>query len=163
MERRSRWSELVFLADETGAAVARELARPITTAALPEAEVKLTTRTNRFGPWKDRYVRSEHLIRTDKPGRLRELMIISPTDDFSILVSLDGMRWLDKSFAELEEISQESDYVSAFEQLDEEGKPTGNYVLGLRDISWLKSFDLMLVSGGVTFSHVYATWDETVG
>lgn len=82
-------------------------------------------------------------------GELDELMIISPSTSFGVVVTVDGTIILSKTYAELNALTQSLRVVSAFSELDEDGTPTGEYLIHLKDISFLESLVARVVNTSV--------------
>jgi len=98
---------------------------------------------------------SEDLIDSRVRGRLRELVLKSPSTDFRVTIMRDGRRILDRSFTELMEISPYSDTIDAFQEPE-----SGVYILKLSNISWLSDFLLTITATEVTFNKVFIIWNE---
>lgn len=81
-------------------------------------------------------------------GELDELMILSPNTSFGVAVATDGTTILSKTYAQLNAITQSSRSISAFAELDEDGNPTGKYLIHLKDISFLVSLVARIVNTG---------------
>lgn len=89
-------------------------------------------------------------IEARSSGALDEFMILSPNTNFAVAVSVDGTTILSKTYAEFHAITQTLKCVSAFPELDENGVPTGNYLVHLADISFLKSLVVRVLNTGGT-------------
>lgn len=98
---------------------------------------------------------SEDLIDSRVRGRLRELVLKSPSTDFRVTIMRDGRRILERSFTELMEISPYSDTIDAFQEPE-----SGIYILKLSNISWLSDFLLTITATEVTFNKVFIIWNE---
>lgn len=84
-------------------------------------------------------------------GVLNELMVLSPNTSFKVDVDVDGSTILFKTYDELNALTQSLRYVSAFAELDENGDPTGNYLVHLEGISFLESLLVRIYNtGGVS-------------
>lgn len=81
-------------------------------------------------------------------GELYEIMILSPNTSFGVTVAVDGTTILSKTYTELHAITQPLRSVSAFPELDEDGDPTGQYLIHLKDISFLESLVVRVTNTG---------------
>jgi hypothetical protein len=130
--------------------VSSEIARRI---KIPRPREELT----RIVDKKDIPVRhSFEVIRSRTRGRLRELMLKASSKNFSLYVLLDNVVWLDKSYDEFAAISQHLENIDAYEE-------DGSYVVRIGEMRWLADFLAMIyVREEVTFSHIFAIYDEYV-
>ena len=94
------------------------------------------------------------IIREFNTGGIEELVVISPTSNFSILIESDNYTKLEKTYAELASISGQAKDIVAFENTD------GNYILNITDYKWQNDIKLSLcsTSGTFVFNQVYANW-----
>jgi len=89
-------------------------------------------------------------------GKLRELMIMSPSSAFSVLMVTDGKRKMERSYSELVTIGEELDFVSAFEK-------NGTYILKIDSIPWTDEFLFLIhTDTAITFTWLYAIWSEYI-
>jgi len=71
-------------------------------------------------------------------GVVDQVLVRSPTKDIKIIVEVDGSEAIGSTYDELREIEQDARDIAAFEELDENGYPTGYYVVSIKDV-WFKS------------------------
>jgi len=91
-------------------------------------------------------------------GRLRELVVRSPSKNFSILILADGVTKLSRSYEELEAISPHLEMIDAYEEAE-----NGVYVLCIREMHWTSNFlASILVDEKITFTHLFCLWDEYI-
>ncbi|GAG59178.1 unnamed protein product, partial [marine sediment metagenome] len=98
------------------------------------------------------------MIKVEGAGRLEELMVRSPSTDFSFLLEVDGKTLINRSYADLAALSQNSQVIDAFAELDEDGNLTGFYVLHIGEIRWRRSAiaNIYVTAGTVTFAQPFA-------
>lgn len=90
-------------------------------------------------------------------GRLRELLVVSPSPDFRFVFVADGVARLDGDFAEFMAISEGLTSLSAFQSAE------GKYVFHLKGVRWLsEAMCFVRVRQPIRFDHVFAMWDEFV-
>lgn len=85
----------------------------------------------------------------------------SPDVDFEIKLTVDGTVVLEKTYAELREIQQNSPTISAFAERDENGDLTGYYVASVRDAPYYVSIKLEIQNTGgapKTFSQLFTKY-----
>lgn len=94
------------------------------------------------------------IIDEDNPGGIEELVVISPSSNFAIIIESGGQIKLNKTWTELSGISAQAQDIAAFMDAD------GNYVLNIRDYRWQQDILLTLrsTSGNFLFNQVYANW-----
>jgi len=96
-------------------------------------------------------------IDTTVRGRLEELMIVSATSDFGLLVERDGKLEINRKFSELAEISPYLKTIDAFQTTN------GKYVVRLGEIAWLRTFRIEIFSPRtIRFDHLFAKWQEAL-
>jgi hypothetical protein len=83
-------------------------------------------------------------------GQVDEFFIRSPNTSFKVQVSIDGSVTLEKTYDELREIQQNSRDISAFPELDENGDPTGYYIVSIRNIPFTSSIGVMVQNTGTS-------------
>ena len=94
-------------------------------------------------------------------GRIDEFFIRSPETSFTVQVSVDGAVVLEKTYDELREIQQNSRDVSAFAELDENGDPTGYYIVSIRNIPYYSSVSVKLQNVGaasITLPNIFVKY-----
>lgn len=97
-----------------------------------------------------------NIISVTVRGKLRELTLHSKSKKFHVYILADKMVKLDRSFEELDAISEYLNVIDAFEV-------DGEYVVHLKDLSWERKFLLTVTARTgeeVTFSNIFAIWDE---
>jgi len=87
---------------------------------------------------------------SDRSGELYEFMVLSPNTSFRVTVAVDGTTILSKTYSEFNALTQSLRSVSAFAELDENGNPTGEYLVSLKDISFLRSLIVRVSNTGGT-------------
>jgi len=96
------------------------------------------------------------IVESKIAGSLREMIIVSPTKNFSVIIVADGILKLRRDFGSLLEISQYLESIDAFEK-------NGGYVLRLSNISWIENILITIyVDEPTTFKYIYAIWDEKI-
>lgn len=81
-------------------------------------------------------------------GEVYEFMVLSPNTSFGVTVAVDGVTTLSKTYSEFNALTQSLRSVSAFEELDENGNPTGKYLVNLKDIHFLSSLIVRVSNTG---------------
>lgn len=132
-------------AREAGAELAKKIPKP------REAVTKFLDRVNE--PVRYRY----DLVKTDLPGRLKEITIRSPSTSFSLLIMVDGVKKIERSYTEMAAMSAYSDTIDAFEEVD-----GGVYIIHIKDINWTTTIEatLHVDDGPITFQNLWAVWNE---
>jgi len=134
--------------------MARETARELSKRIPRPREV-----VTKFFDKRDWYVRySLDIIKTYNMGKLRELLVRSPSSNFEIRVFADGVEIINRSYSELEEISPTLSTIDAYQEED-----SGLYILRIENISWITQFQLSLKANTpITFNQILAIWDEKI-
>jgi hypothetical protein len=91
-----------------------------------------------------------NVLRYTGSGQVDEFLIRSPNTSFKVQVTVDGAVVLEKIYDELREIQQNSRDISAFPELDENGDPTGYYVVSIRNIPFTSSIGVMVQNTGTS-------------
>jgi len=73
-------------------------------------------------------------------GRVHEVLIISPSPEFSVKVTVDGVVIWDKSYSEASAITDELVFISAFQRED------GKYVYHLSEIPFKSSIKVEVIN-----------------
>ncbi len=84
------------------------------------------------------------------PGYLDEALVIGSTTSFSIIVTIDDKIFLNKTYTEYCNITQPLDYISAFEELDENGNPLGKYVVHIKNLVFKESIVISVKNNGAS-------------
>jgi len=91
-------------------------------------------------------------------GKLKELVIRSPSQNFGVYILADGVVKLARSYTELTSLSPHSEFVDAYEEAE-----NGVYVVKVKEISWLQNFLATVnVEETITFHNLWANWLEYV-
>ncbi|MEM3484790.1 MAG: hypothetical protein QXI12_04140 [Candidatus Methanomethyliaceae archaeon] len=86
-------------------------------------------------------------------GQLKELIIVSPSPDFSLSIVSDGVIRVNRSYAELERFDTKS--ITAFKNEYDE------YVVGVEGFSWITGCTAVLrVSSPTQMRSIFAVYDE---
>ena len=86
-------------------------------------------------------------------GRLREFILRAASKEFRVEIMVDGVPKIDRSFDDLGRITAYLDTIDAFEV-------DGEYVVRIGEMSWLKTFRLMIYANGrIEFPDVFAVYD----
>lgn len=94
-------------------------------------------------------------------GQLEQFHVRSPNTDFGILILVDRIGFLWKTYDEIRQISQNSPELSAFAELDQSGDATGYYIASIRNIPYHSSILVRVQNTGaapVTFSQLFAKY-----
>lgn len=101
------------------------------------------------------------VLESSETGELEQIHVRSPNTDFRVSIAVDGVSVFNKTYDEIRQISQNSPEISAFAELDEDGDPTGYYVVSLRNIPYESSIQVRVQNTGlipVTFSQLFAKY-----
>lgn len=133
--------------EEVAREVGRELAKRIGRIELPKPKTEIIDKKNFT-------VRGNfELLNVNLRGELKELFIKSPSPNFSILFMRDNSRIIDKKFTELQEVTQELEFIAAFDD-------NGSYVLNIKDIKWISQCMILLTAHEqITFQNIFARYD----
>lgn len=107
---------------------------------------------------KDRPVkRTFDIIKTNLPGKLSELTIRSPSQQFSLLMMSDGVKRLNRSYSQLAQLSPYSTTIDAYEE-------DGTFIVRIGEMHWLDNFLATLYVDGepITFGNIWAKWEEKI-
>jgi len=97
-----------------------------------------------------------NIINSKVGGKLKELVVRSPSPKFSLYILADGIPRITRSYTELTSISQHSELLDAYEE-------NGNYIVRLKDLNWLQNFMATIsVEEPTTFNNIWSIWDEYV-
>jgi len=149
-----------FLEPDEALVIAEELARMLGETIAEEVAEKLpkpkeiVTRTL---DRKDEVVnRTYDVIKAEVPGKLTEIVIRSPTKDFSVLIVADGVAKLSRTYDELAALSPHSEFLDAYEEAE-----NGVYLVHIKEMHWVSNFlATVYVDGSVTFHNIFAVWEE---
>ena len=99
------------------------------------------------------------LVRSSVEGKLNEITIRSPSQNFSTLIIADGVKKLSRTYSELLQISPHSQLIDAYEEAE-----NGVYILHIKEMYWRERFlaTLYVDQGSITFNNIWAVWEEKV-
>jgi len=95
------------------------------------------------------------------PGYLDEALVIGSTISFSVKVTIDDVEFLNKTYTEYTDVTQPLDYISAFEELDENGNPLSKYVVHIKNLVFKESIAISVKNNGagpMTFYNLFAKY-----
>lgn len=146
----------IVMADIIGEKLKEAAARPV---VVPKPPPRLATRTV---DWRDRLVQYKlPLLDLKVGGRLHEMVLRSTGKNYSLLLLADRAVKIDKTFDEMMTIGPHLDTVSAIAEVDQEGTPTGFYVLRIADVSWLEEvYAVVNVKEPTLFKQVFIKYDS---
>ena len=126
-----------------------EQTTPVKIAQRPKKEYK--THTLYIEDFKNSS--GEHnILMVNKEGKLIEIMLVSDSNDYSVVVETDTFR-LDKTYDELSQISDYVDSINAYQD-------GSNYILSMYNIKFTKFEFSIIFNSEITFSNIYAKWEE---
>ena len=97
------------------------------------------------------------VLNVRRPGRLRELLVVSPTPKFGVTLLADGFARLDAGYEELAEVGRLLEGVAAFQDVE------GRYVLHVKNVGWLReALCAVTVAERIKLHNVFAMWDEFI-
>lgn len=95
------------------------------------------------------YVRSAlNILNLDGSGTIEEILIKSKSNDFTIVINIDDMPEYQRTWSELNEISEDLDGVVAVNR-------SGTYIVKLSNIHFKHNIKMMLSTGGITLDKIY--------
>lgn len=143
----------IIQAEETARAIARGAKVQKSKIELPETEVPKTHTVDK----KEFSIEGDYsLLDITNRGELREVLVLSPSDDFSVLILGDGVKKLERSFTDLEDIAEELEFLSVFEK-------NGTYVLHVKNFSWQSTFLFLIrADPAISFTRLFAVWTEYI-
>ena len=95
------------------------------------------------------------------PGHLDEALIIGSTTSFSVVVTINGEEFLNKTYAQYCNITQTIECISAFEELDEDGNPLSKYVVHIKNLVFKESIAISVTNNGaspIIFHNLFAKY-----
>lgn len=95
------------------------------------------------------------------PGSLDESLVISPNENFSVKVVVDGATVFNLTYAQYKSITQVVKCISAFEERDEHGNPLGKYLVQIKNLSFVESLVISVTNTGgssTTFHNLFAKY-----
>jgi len=100
-------------------------------------------------------------VNVDQLGFLEECLVVSPSTDFSLILSIDGNEAINKTYQGFNDITQTVKDISAFEELDADGNPTGKYIVHLTDIAFKVSLVISIKNNSgspITFQNLFCKY-----
>ncbi len=155
---RRRFQEIRnFFPDEPDLVMIEEFAEEIArrTPKVPKPR-EVVTRTLDH---KNQVVKNAYnMVNVNVGGKLKELAIRSPSQNFGVYILADGVTKLARSYTELTGLSPHSDFMDAYEEAE-----NGVYVVNIKEISWLENFLVTVnVEETITFHNLWALWNELI-
>jgi len=118
--------------------------------SLPPASVKRVSKVISFSKTIDG---SYEIMREDTSGAIKELLFVSPSDNYKVRIVLDGDTAYDDSFSDLASISQSLNDVAAYSS-------GGNYYLNILNLYYLKSCTVIIETfESIAFSKLYIKYE----
>jgi len=124
---------------------------PTSTPTSTDYEERYITQTIDLKRFKDSSG-DHNILSINKKGKLIEMLLVSDSKDYKIIIETESFR-LKRSYTELDEISDYIESINVFQD-------GSNYILSLYDIKFTKFDFHILFDGEVTFSRIYAKWEE---
>lgn len=95
------------------------------------------------------YVRSAlNILNLDGSGTIEEILIKSQSNDFTIVINIDDMPEYQRTWKELNEISEDLDGVVAVNR-------SSTYIVKLSNIHFKHNIKMMISTGGITLDKIY--------
>lgn len=95
------------------------------------------------------YVRSAlNILNLDGSGTIEEILIKSQSNDFTIVINIDDMPEYQRTWKELNEISEDLDGIVAVNR-------SSTYIVKLSNIHFKHNIKMMLSTGGITLDKIY--------
>ena len=118
--------------------------------SLPPASVKRVSKVISFSKTIDG---SYEVMREDTSGAIKELLFVSPSDNYKVRIVLDGDTAYDDSFSDLASVSQSLNDVAAYSS-------GGNYYLNILNLYYLKSCTVIIETfESIAFSKLYIKYE----
>lgn len=145
------WERIRALFPETDLEVIEELADELARRIPKPREA----RTHTINIMEKTLTGTLDLIKSDAGGKLEELVIISESPDFTVMIETDGAVRIEGPYKKFEEISPYSEVIDAYVN------DAGKYVLRFRNIAWLRSFRAFINSPKpMKLTRVWGQWEE---
>ena len=117
---------------------------------LPPASVKRVSKVISFSKTIDG---SYEIMREDTSGAIKELLFVSPSNNYKVRIVLDGDTAYDDSFSDLASVSQSLNDVAAYSS-------GGNYYLNILNLYYLKSCTIIIETfESIAFSKIYVKYE----
>ena len=160
MDSKAWW---ILLAEEQAEIIARAISpRVVAPAIRYEAteegkRMEIRTGRTRRRVEKDRVVMGDfEILNTGRGGRLREFVVVSPSSDFRIFMSLDDEVVFNDSWQNLHSMNAYAQEYNATYHED-----NGKYWFSTDNWSWERRCILKVAtSSQIVFDTIYAVWDE---
>lgn len=104
---------------------------------------------------------SFEFLNVEEMGILEECLVVSPSTEFFLVLSIDGTQFMDKTYQGFADITQTVEDISAFEELDTDGNPTGKYIVHLTDILFKSSITISVKNDSaspITFHNLFTKY-----
>lgn len=95
------------------------------------------------------------------PGYLDECLVISPSTNFSVVVTIDDAEFFNKTYAQYRNVTQTLRCISAFQERDEDGNPLSKYTVHIKNLVFKESIVISVRNNGgspVTFHNLFAKY-----
>jgi len=151
-EERRRFREIIrtFFPPEPDLAILEEAAE-LFAKRVPKPREVITKTLDRD---QAKFIGAQDLISVRGRGKLREFMVRAKGKNFRVIILADGLKKLDRTYDELDVISEYLDFIDAFEV-------DGEYIIHLKEVSWISDFLLtLLAEEEIVFLKIFAVWDE---
>jgi len=93
-----------------------------------------------------------------------QFFIRSPSNNFSVIVSINGANILDNTYTEFLDFSYNIEDIAAFAEVDEDGIPTGKYVVILKNLNCDNHISIRIRNnsgGNITFDKIFCKYQGT--
>lgn len=104
---------------------------------------------------------SFEFLKVEELGLLEECLVVSPSTEFSLILTIDASQVMDKNYQGFADITQTVEDISAFEERDEDGNPTGKYIVRLTDILFKSSITISVKNdsaSSITFHNLFGKY-----
>ena len=101
------------------------------------------------------------IVGVNELGYIEECLVVSPSTEFSLILDIDGERAMDKTYQGFCDITQTVEDISAFEERDSDGNPTGKNIVHLTNINFKQSISIFVKNdsgGSITFQNLFCKY-----
>ena len=90
-------------------------------------------------------------------GRIIDGFVSSNSNNFSLELIVDGIRWYSDTYSKLGEITEADSHLAIY---DDSG--TGEYFIKVSDINYLQGVEIILGGSNITFNNLRVNYEELV-
>jgi len=153
IEREEKLREGVVVATSTYTSASSQTSASASTSQTQTSTEEYITQTIDLKRFTDSSGK-HNILSINNKGKLIEMILVSDNNDYGVIIETESFK-LDRTYSELSYISDYVDSISVFQD-------GSNYILSVYDIKFTKFDFYILINSKVTFSRIYAKWEELV-